>query len=67
MQTSRAFRDPPEDMITVYDVFDADGVFVRRVNVPVDGDGQADGLIFARDDRLMLVKGFTDALVHSQA
>lgn len=64
--TSRDLRDHPEGMLSVYDVFDADGVFVRRVQVPIEGESLQDGLFFAGDDRLLLVKGFTDALTSLQ-
>jgi hypothetical protein len=64
--TSRGFRAPPEGMHSVYDVFDADGVYVRQMQMPIEGDGLQDGVIFAGDDRLMLVKGFTDALISLQ-
>jgi hypothetical protein len=64
--SSQGFRAPPEGVINVYDVFDANGVFVRQVNISIEGNGLQDGLLFASDDRLMLVKGFTDALVSLQ-
>ena len=64
--TGRGLRDHPEDVLSVYDVFDTEGVFVRRVQVPIEGESLQDGLFFAGDDRLILVKGFTDALTSLQ-
>ena len=52
--------------MAVYDVFDPDGVFIKQMRLPLDGNGIQDGIIFTGDDRLMLVKGFTDALVSLQ-
>jgi len=63
---SRGFRAPPEGMIAVFDVFDETGVYIRQEQLPIDGNGVQDGIIFAGEDRLMLVKGFTDALVSLQ-
>jgi len=64
--TGRGFRDPPEGAIVMYDVFDTEGVFVKQVRVPIAGDGTRDGIMFAGDERMVLVKGFTDALVSLQ-
>jgi hypothetical protein len=66
VMSSHGRRNPPDGMLTVFDVFDADGVFVRQVQLPIEGDAVQDGIIFAGDDRLMLVKGFIDALVSLQ-
>lgn len=64
--TSRGLRGPPDGIINVYDVFDAKGNYVRQVHLPIEGNGVQDGVLFVGDDRLMLVKGFTDALTSLQ-
>jgi len=66
VMNSRDRRAPPEGMFTAFDVFDAVGVFVRKVQLALDGDAVQDGLIFAGEDRLLLVKGFIDALISLQ-
>ncbi len=66
VMNSRDRRAPPEGMFTAFDVFDPDGVYVRRMQLPLDGDAVQDGLIFAGEDRLILVKGFIDALISLQ-
>ncbi len=64
--TSRGFRSPPEGMLCRFDAFDAEGTFVRQIHIPIEGNPVQDGLLFAGNDRLMLVKGFTDALTSLQ-
>jgi hypothetical protein len=64
--SSRSTREQLEGVMATYDVFDADGHFIKQVAVKCDGDGQEDGLIFVGDDRILHVTGFLDAVVALQ-
>jgi hypothetical protein len=64
--SSRSTREQPEGIMATYDVFDADGHFMKQVSVRCDGDGREDGLIFVGDDRILHVTGFLDAVVALQ-
>jgi hypothetical protein len=63
---SRSTREQPDGVMATYDVFDANGYFVKQVSVKCQGDGQEDGLIFIGDDRILHVTGFLDAVVALQ-
>jgi hypothetical protein len=63
---SRSTREQPDGVMATYDVFDANGHFVKQVSVKCEGDGQEDGLIFVGDDRILHVTGFIDAVVALQ-
>ncbi|MFH2052845.1 MAG: 6-bladed beta-propeller [bacterium] len=58
---SRAMWVPPEGVFTYYDVFTADGVFDRQVNLTCPGDPQEDMVFFAGDDLAFMVTGFWDS------
>jgi hypothetical protein len=58
--TSRGERDQPAGILRAYDVFDAEGNFVEQVSLAAPGDDR-DGVIWLRDDRLLVVKGLEDA------
>ncbi|MBU2501513.1 6-bladed beta-propeller [bacterium] len=58
---SRAMWAPPEGVFTYYDVFTADGVFDRQVNLTCPGDPQEDMVFFAGDDLAFMVTGFWDS------
>jgi hypothetical protein len=55
-------RELPRGVVRVYDVFDPSGTYVKQVRIACDGDAEADRLLFAGDDRLILVKGAEAAL-----
>ena len=55
-------RELPAGIVRVYDVFDPSGTYVKQVRIACDGDAEADRLLFASDDRLILVKGAEAAL-----
>lgn len=55
-------RELPAGIVRVYDVFDPSGTYVKQVRIACDGDAEADRLLFAGDDRLILVKGAEAAL-----
>jgi hypothetical protein len=60
--TSRSATDQPAGVMQTYDVFDADGHFMKQVAVRCDGDGADDYLFFTGHDRMVLVTGFIDAI-----
>jgi hypothetical protein len=64
--TSRGQRVEDENVIAAYDVFDRDGNYIKKVNVAGDGDGRRDFLMFAGDDRVVLVTGLLDAAMNMQ-
>jgi len=54
-------RDQPEGIMQTYDIFDAEGHYIKRVAIACEGDPEED-LLFACDDgRYVLVKGYTQA------
>lgn len=55
------FRHPPGEFI--FDVFLADGTYDRRVRLDVDADPILDLLVFSGPDRLLLVRGYMDAVL----
>ncbi len=59
--TSRAMWDSPEGIFTSYDVFDADGVYQKKLDLVCEGDPTKDFLFFADDEKVFMVKGFWDA------
>jgi hypothetical protein len=59
-------REQPEGVLATYDVYSPDGVFQRQVSLPMPGDPRLDGVMFAGEDRIVLVKGFSDALISLQ-
>jgi hypothetical protein len=61
--SARGVHEQPEGIMATYDVFGADGRFVRQVAVSCDGDGRYDDLFFLGEDRLMLVTGAYEAAI----
>ncbi|MBP7669026.1 MAG: hypothetical protein KA123_00390 [Candidatus Eisenbacteria bacterium] len=64
--SSRSGYEQPKGIMLTYDVFNAAGKFIKQVAVACDGDGLEDGLFFAGDDRMLLVRGMADAGVALQ-
>ncbi len=60
--TSRGIRQQAKGIMLTYDLFDRAGHFTRRVAVECEGHGVNDALFFLGDDRVILVKGYLDAL-----
>jgi hypothetical protein len=60
--TDEGAQDRPAGIMQTYDVFDAQGHFVKRVSAACPGDSQEDMLFFAGEDRVILVTGFLDAV-----
>jgi hypothetical protein len=63
--TSRGLRERPDGVLGIFDVFDADGRYVRQVTVKGKGDPLQDGYFF-EGDRLFVVTGFLDAAMAAQ-
>jgi hypothetical protein len=63
VRTSRGSRDQPDGVMLTYDVFDHEGRFQKQVAVQCPGRAREDALFFAGPDRMILVKGFMDAVV----
>jgi len=59
--TSRAMWESPEGIFTSYDVFDAEGVYQKKLDIICEGDPTQDFLFFADDETVFMVKGFWDA------
>jgi hypothetical protein len=55
-------RGLPSGVVRIYDVFDPTGTYTKQVRIACDGDAEADRLLFASDDRLLLIKGAEAAL-----
>jgi hypothetical protein len=66
VSTSRGVRNQDEGIISTYDVFDKEGHFTKQVKIAAQGDGAEDGLIFAGDDRVVIITGFMDAVLALQ-
>lgn len=66
VQTSQGDRNQPAGIMTTLDVFDAKGSFQKQVQVKCPGDAAKDGLIFARNGRVIQVKGFVEAALALQ-
>ncbi len=60
--SSQSGFEQPEGQMATYDVFDADGHFIKEVAVQSPGDGLDDRLFWTSDGSAVLITGFTDAL-----
>lgn len=60
---SRGTREQPEGVMATFDVFTPDGRFDRQAQVfCAEGDGKEDGLFLLGDGRVLLIKGYVDAM-----
>lgn len=60
---SRGTREQPAGVAATFDVFDRDGKFDRQVQVACpEGDATEDGIFLLGDGRLLLIKGYVDAM-----
>jgi len=59
--SSRGIRGQPEGVLCTFDVFDAEGVFVKQVGLRCPGDGRYDAAFFGGPDRVYVVRGYADA------
>lgn len=60
--TGRGVRTRMTGVMAVYDVFDADGVFVRQEAFDAPHDGQDVGIFLSGSDRVLVVKGYFESL-----
>jgi hypothetical protein len=63
--SSTGSRERPDGVVGVFDVFDAEGRFVRQVALQGEGDPLEDGYFFV-GDRFFVVTGFLDAAMAAQ-
>lgn len=61
--TSRGMYDPPEGVFTAWDVFDAEGTYVREVEAKIPGTPGTDLLMLTDHGYAILVTGFWDAVL----
>jgi hypothetical protein len=59
---SRGIREQPPGVLATFDVFDREGVFVEQVSIACEGNSMLDGIFFVGRDRLVVVRGFADAV-----
>ena len=59
---SRGTREQPAGVVATFDVFSPDGVFDRQVQVACEGTGEQDGVFLLGTDRVLIIKGFVDAM-----
>ena len=64
--TPAGTQDQPEEIMATYDVFDAQGHFVKQVAAGCPGDGENDALFPAGEDRLIKVTDIIAAAVAMQ-
>ncbi len=60
--SGRGIRELPAGVLAVFDVFDRSGEFVKQVELRGPGDAVRDGIFFAGDDRIVVVKGYMESL-----
>ena len=60
--SGRGVRDLPTGVLAVFDVFDRSGEFVKQVELRGPGDAVRDGIFFAGEDRIVVVKGYMESL-----
>lgn len=60
--TPRGTHAQPKGVMQTFDVFDADGNFIHQAEVACEGNAESDRVIFLDDERMILVKGFNDAV-----
>ncbi len=60
--SGRGVRDLPPGVLAVFDVFDRSGEFVKQVELRGPGDAVRDGIFFAGEDRIVVVKGYMESL-----
>jgi hypothetical protein len=67
VENSRSAESGPDAAMLTYDVFDADGEFIRQVAFVCDGDPVNDELFRVRDDMVVLIKGSIPAMYAAMA
>ena len=59
---SRGTREQPDGVLATFDVFSPQGQFDHQVQVACEGDGKEDGVFLLGQDRLLVIKGYVDAI-----
>ena len=59
---SKGNRDQPDGVMATFDVFDTDGRFDHQAQVMAEGDSTKDGIFLLGDDRMLVIKGYVDAM-----
>ncbi|MCP4546463.1 MAG: hypothetical protein GY835_08375 [bacterium] len=59
---ARSGRNQTEGDLLTFDIFDRSGHFDRQVTFTCPGDGLVDGVFLLGGDRVLVVRGFVDAL-----
>lgn len=59
---SRGTREQPDGVLVTFDVFSPQGRFDHQVQVACEGDGKEDGVFLLGPDRLLVIKGYVDAI-----
>jgi 6-bladed beta-propeller len=65
--SSRAMWEPKPGVLHTYDVFSAEGEFIKQVDVRCEGSSDRDLLVFTKDDLVFQVTGFFEAILAMQA
>ncbi len=58
VEHSRSSEAGPAGAMVTYDLFDAEGRYLRAVSIVCEGDPESDGLEFLSDGRVLLIKGY---------
>ena len=58
----RGTREQPAGVVATFDVFTPEGEFDRRVQVACEGDSEKDGVFLLDDERVLLIRGYVDAV-----
>jgi hypothetical protein len=59
-------HEQPAGIMSTYDVFDAQGNYVKQVAIACPGDGKKDGLLRIGRDRMLLITGLVPAVMNMQ-
>ncbi len=66
VMSSRGSRNQPPGVFATYDVFDAQGTFVRQAAVQCPGDAEMDGLLPTGDGHFVMITNFVGAAMALQ-
>jgi hypothetical protein len=58
VQHARSGDNPPDGVLTSYDLFDASGRYLHEVHFACEGNAAYDGLEILPDGRALLIKGY---------
>ena len=60
--SSRGVREQPDGVLATFDVFSPHGQYDHQVQVACEGDGKEDGVFLLGQDRVLVIKGYVDAI-----